>query len=242
MLTTNFNELVNHITRVNKGLFKNAEFTTHAQKAGDAMQKEVQKAMKNVGGMDYHQSYQLKRTMSTQTADWKVSETKANIGFGEINDLNKQTKRKAQRATFSNPDGSTRTIKLRPEQDLPSWIIMEFGRKGTSQKGSTVPSFIKKEINYSPREKKDVLFGPSTSLHMRAPIFFMTNKEMLSKHHGIKSDKGFKSHSGIREGKFFRNGLINARPAIQKALADGIEASLRANIAKLGGRGVVTRV
>lgn len=242
MLITNHAELAAHIKYIHTGLFRNSEFTKHALKAGDAMKKETQKAMKSVSGMDYHQSYQLKRTISTQPSHYKSTDTKVSIGFGQIDDLNQQTTRKAQKAIFKNPDGSARTIKLRPEADLPSWVIMEFGRKGTGNKSPTVPSFIRREINYSPREQKTILFGPSTSLHMRAPVFFMTNRAMLQKYHGVKSDKGFRQHPGIREGKFFRAGLKNAKEEIHRELANGIEESLRANLAKLGVRGTVTRI
>lgn len=242
MNTTNIDELLNHIRKLNKGIFTNSEFTKHAQKAGDIMQSEVQNAMKNVSGMDYHQSYQLKRTIGSQTADFKVTNSRAIIGFGQIDDLNQQTKRRAQRGTFISASGETRIVKLRPERDLPSWVIMEFGRKGTAQSGAKVPSFISKEIHYSPRPSKKFMVGPSESLHFRAPIFFMTANTQSQDKDKSRATMKLREHSGIREGKMFRTGLKNAIPKIQEELAKGIMESLKSNIKQHGGKGAVTRL
>ncbi|MNV21229.1 hypothetical protein D3C71_1121590 [compost metagenome] len=103
---------------------------------------------------------------------------------------------------------------------------MEFGRKGTGGKAGSVPSFIKKEITYSPRDSKTLMFGPSESRHNSKPIMFMTNKKIMEEH-GHKSAKSLAKHPGIREGRFFRDGLKSAEPSIQMILGNGIQDSLR---------------
>lgn len=223
MTTTNIDELLKHLKQVYGSLFRTKEFERYAAKAGDKIQEEVLQALKsNKAGYNYRQSSALRRTLSTQTADYITGRSSMKIGFGYIDDLNRSTKRGAQRAIFP---GIPEPIRLKPERELPSWVIMEFGRKGTANRPSAVPSFIKKEISYSPREPKSLLFGPSESYHFSKPVFFMTNKEAL-KSHG-QSIKGAQKHPGIREGRFFRDGLKQAIPQIQLILGEGIEASLQ---------------
>jgi hypothetical protein len=240
-MPTNVDELKAHLKAVYGKMFTSKEFERRAFQAGEKMQESVQQAMAN-SSHDLQQSYRLKREISTETPDVFSAPTKVRIGFGHIPSLNKYTLRPPQRGTFII-GGQVKTIRLVGEKELPSWIIMEFGRKGTSYKASTVPSFIKKEISYSTREDKPFMIGPSTSSHFKNHIFFMANKGMLAKHHSeIPSNehKRFKRHPGIKESAFFRDGLENSKQKVFNELSVGIYHSLVSLSRKNGGTGRVT--
>jgi hypothetical protein len=220
---TNIDELKAHLEKVFSTMYTTGEFTQYANNAGDAMEEGVIERL-NSGIYDYNQSYALKRTINTDKPEvlskgGRGSSVK--IGYGNIDDFNQQTLRGPQRATFIGSDGSKLTIGLRPERELPSWIIMEFGRKaGSGSSSSQIPEEFK--VAYSARQSKPYLVGPSTSLHSRKPVFFMAS--LQGKSSNMKSDRG---HPGVHEGRIFRGGLELATPKIIENILAGTEASLR---------------
>jgi hypothetical protein len=230
MVTTNLSDLQNHIRKVFGELLTTNALDSYAKQAGLSMKEEVIEKMSRAGH-DYYQSGTMMRLMKSELPRIHLNNTKTKmtIGLGEVDEWNWETKRGPQRATFMIPDtGEEKTIRLRPEQDLPAWIIMEFGRRQGNGVGATgIPKdFL---VSYTARDQsKEHMFGPSSSYHFRKPVFFMTHKQ--------KSDAPASIHPGIKAGNFFRDGLKASQEDVQNKLALGIEASLNEIAAKYGGR------
>jgi hypothetical protein len=140
--TTNIVELKAHIKMVFNNLLKTSEFKASAKEAGEAMKQRVQSRV-NADKYDYIQTGNFKRLLREEKASIDINKTgsKAVIGFAPVRDeegglddwlINDWAMRGPQNARFTNEHGETTNIKLRPEQQLPNWIIMEFGRKAGS--------------------------------------------------------------------------------------------------------------
>lgn len=165
-------------------------------------------------------------TATTKTATLR-------IGFGDFETLTQETLRDFQKATFKI-DGVEKTFWLRNEKFLPSWIIMEFGRRAGSGVGTPadMPKMFHLKEEHSPtvwrgpygdRGKKEFLFGPSENRIFKKPVFFMT------------SAKTGRTHPGIQAQKFFRKGLKDSEEALNEDLALALRESVRELTSKYGG-------
>jgi hypothetical protein len=225
--TTNLAQLEIHLRTVFTELFKTAEFKEEAKLAGEEMKKSVISKMGS-SKYDYLQSGELMRVAKDDVPWVEANRTgsKANIGYGDIEGWNDETKRGPQRGKFTTASGKEITVRLRPEPTLPSWIVMEFGRR--PQPVDKVPKDF--QVPYAQRDaSKKFLFGPSTSTHFRKNIFFMSPFNIT----GNKEEA--RTHPGIKAGKFFREGLKSSQPKVEEKLGEAIEVSLRALSVRYGG-------
>lgn len=228
MARSNIESLLAHMKELHKNVLRSQAMKEGAKSAGAAMKGSVIKGLSSAG-YDYRQSGTLLRVIKGDVADMQVNKTGTSlkIGFGDIDELNYETKRGPQRGIFSKKDGSTQSIGLRPEPSLPSWIIMEFGRKagnGVGMKG--IPKAF--QVSYTPRDpNKQFMFGPSKSMHFNKRILFMTERQ---------GDGVPRTHPGIRAGRFFRDGLKNAKDDIDAHLSHALREAFREVAGKNGWR------
>ncbi|WP_336784160.1 hypothetical protein [Paenibacillus illinoisensis] len=227
MIKTNIDEILNHLKQMHKEVLRTESFKQGAKGAGEAMKARVVNSLSS-SGYDYLQSGTLLRVVKGDVPHVEVNKTgtKAQIGFGDIDELNMETKRGPQRGIFTDKDGATRSIGLRPEPSLPAWIIMEFGRRaggGAGAKG--IPKAF--QVPYTARDSsKQFLYGPSQSYHFNKRILFMTNK----------TDGRNRMHPGVRAGHFFRDGLRNSQDDVRQLLGDALKESMKEVAGRYGWR------
>jgi hypothetical protein len=225
----NINELEAHLKQVFGELLKTEIANSFAKKAGQVMKENVQKQL-NSKGYSYNQSGALRGTLQRDVPFVQTNKTgsKISIGFGDLDEWNIETLRGPQNAVFDLGDGRTKNVRLRPEPTLPSWIIMEFGRREGNGTGlpPDMPDMFK--VGYGGRDSdKKFMFGPSLSYHFRKPVFFMTREKEGEKHG--------ETHPGIREGRFFRDGLKNSQEEVYELMLEGLRQSMIEVAARYGG-------
>lgn len=221
-MTSNIAQLENVIREFASNLLKTSEFKQNAFAAATEMQKSV---MAHLNGSDLVQTGRLKQIIRQKNnigVEINKTGSKAFIGAVDIDELNVETLRRGQRATFGN-----KTISLHGERDLPAWIIMEFGRRsGTGVSSSGIPKEF--QVSYSGRDAdKAFLFGPSSSRHFRKPVFFMTTMNNAS--------EPAREHPGVQGRKFFQKGLADSKDRVNEKLGIALYASAVALAQRLGG-------
>ncbi len=227
MIRTNIDDILHQLKQMHKDVLKTESFRQGAKNAGEAMKVRVLNGIAS-SGYDYLQSGSLLRVVKGDMPHVEVNKTgsSAKIGFGDIDELNIETRRGPQRGVFTNKDGHTLSIGLRPEPSLPSWIIMEFGRRSGSGAGAKgIPKAF--QVPYTTRDSsKQFLFGPSQSYHFNKRILFMTNK----------TDGRNRTHPGVRAGHFFRDGLRNSQSDVKQLLGEALKESMKEVASRYGWR------
>jgi hypothetical protein len=237
MNRTNIGDLLIHLEKnVFKMMFKTQSMRKRSMQIGDSLQKGVLDNIKRGGSV---QSSTLHQNLEGQLPEEKSSPSSIKIGFGDI-DITGEAKRPSQKASFSlSRHSKTRRltvfqVNLAPERELPSWVILEFGRK--SGVGGASPKGIPKNflVSYTPRDQqKNMLIGPSLTSHSKKPVFFMgTTRKDGYKSNIAKSKLDARPHPGIRARKIFRDSLKTRKDIINVLFSMGIRESLR----ELGNR------
>lgn len=234
---TNIDQLVMKLQSFFEDLLLTQEMKDFGSAAGHAMKVNVIDALG-----DHVQSGQLRRALWSEEPEVKTSGPKATkkktltIGYGDndnggvgLGPLGAETLRSGQNAQFW-VDDKVKNIKLRGEKDLPSWIILEFGRRaGNGQSAAGIPSeFV---VPYTPRDQsKAFLVGPSVSFHFNKPVFFMSRFDR-----GGGFQDPVRYHPGFAGIHFFQNGLKNSKEEVNDLILDGLVASARTLAKKYGG-------
>jgi len=243
--SSNMNDLEKHLQRLADEVFANrAVMEKFAIEVTDVMQENVLKSMGN-GRNDWTQSGDLKWAIERDAGGFKFNKRTIQIGFGQLDHMN-QTKRAAQRASFllqlkTKKEGAKRAtrkgvwvnLRFKPEKELPTWLIAEFGRSGSATKaGGKIPKDFM--VNYTPRPEKNILIGPSgKTVGLRKQIFFMaTRKRALE----MVPRTRLRTHRGIEEGRIFRRGLSTSKNRIFEVMGNAIHASLRDFAMRNGGK------
>jgi len=213
---TNFDELKKELAIIQFKLLMSSEISDAMKRSGAIMKREVLVGYnKSQFGI---QSGRLLQTLMSDTPSVRrlPKQSQIVVGYGNLDVLN-QVKRKKQNAIFPNPGGSSYKpirIKLSAERDLPTWIIVEFGRASGSRGSS--PAEIPREfrVNYKPRKKRPLLYArQSLSKHTTKSVTFQVSAQ---------SPNAGGYHPGIKAGRIFRTGLVRARNNINKNLSEAI--------------------
>jgi hypothetical protein len=219
-MSSNIVQLQIHLKNMFNELLKTTSMKSHGKMAGEHMKQSV------IGkvGSKYNQSGTMRRLLRTEVPIVQANKTgsKLNIGLGDIDEWNDETRRGPQRAVFTLANGGQKTVGLRPEPVLPAWIIMEFGRRPANT--TAIPKDF--QVPYTNRDSsKQFMFGPSNSYHFRKPVFFMTNQQGATP----------RTHPGVPAGRFFREGLKESQEEVNKIIGQGLEESMRELAIRYGG-------
>lgn len=227
---TNGQDVQAHLKRVFERMFETDQLHNYAVRAGNRLKKGIREAVAS-SPYNYDQSGNLLKTINRSETAVLIEQNKATIGFGNIDIFNTETRRLPQHATFKTSNGDIE-VSLRPEPELPSWIIAEFGRKAGV--GGATPSGIPSRfvVPYTPRDDdKKFLFGPSDTRHYMKPIYFMSRIPTKSQ----------SSAGRIEGGHIFTRGLEYSKEKIRLELTAGIYASL-ATLARQNGNGGAVKI
>lgn len=231
---TNMNEVIKNVQALFNEILSTDTMVSIAKATGQNLKYNTIDHMKN------SQTGRLKTALNMEQVNikkpGKISATtktaKLTIGYGDIEALTFETLREWQKAVFKNPDGTDRTIWLKPEKFLPSWIIMEFGRRAGS--GVGMPANMPKMFDlgkvggigaYDSDSSKQFLFGPSKNRIYKKHVFFMTNRK----------ESTSRTHPGIKAQEFFRKGLADSKEALNEDISLALRESARELASKYGG-------
>jgi hypothetical protein len=238
--STNFQDLEKHINSVFKGMMKSRELTEAGKTASKAMGRYVLDEVAGGGasGYDYEQSGDFHNLLASEAKHGNVYSTpsKLTMGFAYIPEMNLgvEAKRNFQiqdHVVQMNGGRITkiRTFKLKQEEQMPKWIIAEFGSGEKKAKGRILKDFA---ITYTPRPDKDFLLGPSLSKVRgegggRKKGYFMISGKSLDKLQHQQAQRFF--HRGVKPGRIFSRGLESSQEEVTQILHEGISKYLRNN-------------
>ncbi|HLI46308.1 MAG TPA: hypothetical protein VKU94_03860, partial [Geobacterales bacterium] len=191
-VSTNIDELEEHLNKVFKNMFKSQELQNAGREVGKAIGKHVEISLAGGGdsGYDYTQSGDLKRLIKEEAeeADVKGFQNKLSIGVFDLENMNLSVyaKRNWQYQVHDVWDSeqhefTKRTISLKQENQMPKWILAEFGSGKYRDENANISRF---GISYAPREDKEYMYGPSIG-NVRGPGggskrgFFMVSQRGL---------------------------------------------------------------
>lgn len=235
-VTTNIEELEAHLNKVFKGMFKSAEVINAGKEASKIIGGHVASLVGggNDSGYDYNQSGSFHELIQDEARGGEVkgSQNKLTIGMFEITNMNHGVgaMRNAQFQIHRVYDKETheftnRSIYLKQENQMPIWILAEFGSKN----GGSMSQF---NLEYTPRPDKDIIFGPSLGSVGGAgggskKGFFMVSEKGLDGLLGpwARYDE-HRMHGGMRAGHIFSEGLEQSKEQINQELAEGIQSYL----------------
>lgn len=235
---TNIDQLIKTIRSDIQGMMSSPELEKAGKDAYDIMYKNVRNRMKATG-YNYDQSGDFNQAMEDERNNYDksdITKNSKNIGFGYIEEGvagldDVMYMRQEQTATFVSDQGyfagQKITLHLRAEKEMPKWIPLEFGTGG---KADVVPDQFK--VRYTPRPDKEVMFGPSYTVPsgLNKKVYAMISERQHAKIGNgqwySKGDEGnmiHNRHSGIRPGRFFRDGLEDSKVPIYEVIGRGIE-------------------
>lgn len=232
-VTSNVDELVKHLNFVFQGMFDSDEIEQSGRNVYDILYSSVSARLRDTG-YDYHQSGDFLEMMEDEKKGFQKdnkSKQSITVGFGSLDQLNDPNyMRQEQTGLFFNGryDSNGRPMgtpmHLKAETQMPKWVVLEFG---TGDGAVKLPSQF--NINYTRRPDKDIMYGPSMSAPsgLSKPIFAMLSGEQVAKFRGEDKPTYDKRHKGVRAGRFFQNGLDDAKPQIAVEFGKGIRNYLK---------------
>lgn len=230
MVKTNIDQLENHLDDVFGKLLQSKEVTDHsAQAMGDVGKEVVYNSILSRQTGDMLEAINSEAMRASRGATVHADSVELIAGFGDLqgeNMMGSKAKRKEQNQTHMIHLSGGRTEKrhfhFEPEQDLPKWIINEFG---TGPKGEDVPGFIERHINYRPRGDKPFVF-PSMSMNNvgNKPATFMASGETIN--NVFQGQASQHEHPGVSPTRMFRDAIDEKREAVPIEIGKGIRKYL----------------
>jgi hypothetical protein len=232
---TNIEELEKHLSAKFKGMLKSKELQQAGKEAGRAIGRHVGDAVVDGGksGYDYDQSGAFHQLISEEGKHGDVAQkqSKLTIGVFELNNMNMGVFSRRNFQTQTHIVGSKGRIvvfRLKQEQQLPKWILAEFGSGRYSQ---PVPSEFK--ITYTKRDKP-YMYGPSVGPvggeggGSKKGYFMVNNKSLLNLlgENRAKDLSSHREHPGIKAGHVFRDGLASSQQEVVEILGRGVQSYL----------------
>lgn len=213
---------------------KSEELKQAGKEASDIMGRHVLDQIGGKSGYDYEQTGDFHKMLSTEArgGDIKQTPTKMTAGVFYIPEMNDGIEAKRNFQTQKHWIGSRMhgryvTINLKQENQMPKWIIAEFGMGGLAEKTKMSKDF---QITYTPRSGKPYMFGPSSDnvSDGNKHGYFMVGRKGLMGLLGnrAESNTSFRTHPGIRAGKIFSSGLKSSKEEVNQAIAEGIQKYL----------------
>jgi hypothetical protein len=235
---TNFDELEKHLNKKFKSMMKSQEMASAGKRASQAMGRHVGDQISDGGasGYDYDQSGDFHKLIKEEARHGEIHQTATSLtmGFGEMWNMNEgvEARRNAQvQDHVVGMNGSRvtrlRTFRLKEENQLPKWVIAEFGMGTKGEGKGAVPKEL--QVNYTKRPNKEFMYGPSLG-GVRGEGggpkngFFMLSGRSLMNLLGNRAEnrRNFRRHPGIKAGRVFRRGLEKSKEEVQDILRDGI--------------------
>lgn len=242
---TNLPELIKKIESDMKGMLKSQEVGSASKTAGKAIGRHISEKVNggSESGYNYKQSGGLHDLVQREGNDPNIKQGQNSVQIQVFNitnmNLDNDAKRNHQFQVHEVWDSKKhemikQTISLKQENQMPKWILAEFG-SGKYSNGD----WSQFDIGYTHREGKPYMYGPSIG-PAGGPGggsksgFFMVSNETLAKLMGpdrIKAMNTHREHQGIRAGHVFSKGLEESKQDVFEILGDGIQEYLN----KVGG-------
>lgn len=239
-IETNINELIAKIESDMKGMLKSKEIGNASKVAGQAIGRHIAENVDggSESGYNYKQSGGLHDLVIREAKDpyVKQGQNSVQIGVFNLSNMNSDVdaKRNHQFQVHEVWDEKkheiiNKTISLKQEEQMPKWIIAEFG-SGKYSSGD----WSNFDIGYTRREDKPYMFGPSVG-PAGGPGggskrgFFMVSNDTLVKLLGpdrARSMDSHRVHEGVRAGHVFSEGLEESKEEIFEIIGDGLQEYL----------------
>jgi hypothetical protein len=234
---SNIEELEAHLSMIFKGMFKSKEMYTSGVQARRVISRYVEGLITSGSnsGYNYNNTGDLHRLISDEVKDPGIKQTPSSItmGFGELTDMNdsvyaKRNYQEQSHVVGTRSDGTARVVKfrLKAENEMPKWILAEFGSGDRGDGESAVPKEF--NITYTKRPDKKHIFGPSIDKvggpgGGKKKSFFMTSKSNVGR---VNDGRSVREHPGTKAGHVFSDALKMSKIEVEQELAEGIHKYL----------------